>query len=84
MTEELLSHFHLIIGEKINHKYIEHLYNDPEVRLALHNVFVLLLKDQGALSGELAGNGTGYAISVENHYRTGPQKHGKSLFTFLR
>ena len=83
MTEELLSYFHLLIGEEINYKYIERLYNDPEVRLALHNVFVLLLKDEGAISGDLSGDGTGYAVSVENHYRTGPQKHGKKFVHFF-
>ena len=79
----MLNYSHLLTGKEINHKYIKHLHNDPEIRLALHNVSVLLLKDENALSGDLSGDGTGYAISVENHYQTGPQKHGKKLFTSL-
>jgi transposase len=67
----------------VSYKYIERLYSDPEVKLVLHNVFVLLLKDEGAVSGELSEDGTGYAVSVENHYRTGPQKYGKKFVHFF-
>src|SRR3972149_13590 len=61
---------------------IERLYGDPEVKLALHNLFVLLLKEEGA-SGDYAGDGTGYSVSVENHYRTNPNKYGKKFVHFF-
>jgi transposase len=48
----------------------------------LHNVFVLLLKDE-SVSGDLAGDGTGYAVSVENHYRSSPEKYGKKFVHFF-
>ena len=47
-----------VFGVDVSYKYIERLYSDPEVKLALHNLFVLLLKDEGT-SGDLAGDGTG-------------------------
>jgi transposase len=60
-------------------KYIERLYIDLEVKLALHNLFVLLLKEEGT-SGDLAGDGTGYSVSVENHTELTLVSLGKSLF----
>jgi transposase len=70
-------------GLKINYKYIERLYNDSEIKLVLYNVFILLIKDGGGVKGDLAGDGTGYALSVEHHYRTGPQKEGKKYIYFF-
>ena len=34
-------------------------------------------------SGDLAGDGTGYSVSVENHYRTNPNKYGKKFVHFF-
>jgi transposase len=83
MAEQSLHYFQPLFGVDVSYKYIERLYSDPEVKLVLHNVFVLLLKGEGAVSGELSGDGTGYAVSVENHYRTGPQKYGKKFVHFF-
>jgi len=65
-AEESLQYFQPLFGVDVSYKYIERLYSDPEVKLALHNLFVLLLKEEGN-SGDLAGDGTGYSVSVENH-----------------
>ena len=67
-AKESLQYFQPLFGVDVSYKYIERLYSDPEVKLALHNLFVLLLKEEGN-SGDLAGDGTGYSVSVENHYR---------------
>jgi len=49
----------------------------------LHNVFVLLLKDE-KVSRDLSGDGTGYAVSVANqHYRSHPEKYGKKFVHFF-
>jgi transposase len=53
-----------------------------KVKLALHNLFVLLLKDKG-VSGELSGDGTGYSVRVNSHYRSDPKKHGKKYVHFF-
>lgn len=82
LAEESLQYFQPLFGVDVSYKYIERLYGDPEVKLALHNLFVLLLKNEGA-SGDLAGDGTGYSVSVENHYRTNPNKFGKKFVHFF-
>ncbi|MDR1993350.1 MAG: hypothetical protein LBQ98_07665 [Nitrososphaerota archaeon] len=40
MTQNILSCLEPFTGLKINYKYIEQLYNDPEIKLILYNVFV--------------------------------------------
>lgn len=82
LAEESLQYFQPLFGVDVSYKYIERLYSDPEVKLALNNLFVLLLKDE-AVSGDLAGDGTGYSVSVENHYRTHPNKYGKKFVHFF-
>ncbi len=70
--------FEPLFGFKVSYKTIERLYSDEEVKLALHNLFILLLKDEG-VSGEFAGDGTGYSLTVTKHYRNGPKKRGKDF-----
>ena len=80
--EEALEFFQPLFGVDVSYKYIERLYSDQEVKLALHNVFVLLLKEEGT-TGDLAGDGTGYSVKVESHYRTDPNKNGKKYVHFF-
>ena len=82
LAEESLGYFQPLFGVDVSYKYIERLYSDPEVKLTLHNLFVLLLKEEGA-SGDYAGDGTGYSVSVENHYRSDPKKYGKKFVHFF-
>jgi len=81
-VEEALEVFQPLFGVDVSYKYIERLYSDPEVKLALHNLFVILLKDEEP-SGDLAGDGTGYSVSVESHYRSDPKKFGKKYVHFF-
>lgn len=81
-VEDALECFQPLFGVDVSYKYIERLYSDPEVKLALHNLFVLLLKDEG-ISGDFAGDGTGYSVKVESHYRNDPKKFGKKYVHFF-
>ena len=81
-AEQSLGYFQPLFGVDVSYKYIERLYSDPEVKLALHNLFVLLLKEED-VSGDYSGDGTGYSVSVENHYRTNPNKYGKKFVHFF-
>jgi len=54
------------------------LYSDEEVKLALHNLFILLLREEG-VSGEFAGDGTGYSMTITRHYRSNPKKKSKDF-----
>lgn len=75
-VEDLLELFEPLFGFKVSYKSIERLYSDEEVKLVLHNLFLLLLRDEG-VSGEFSGDGTGYSLTVEKHYRSSPKKKGK-------
>ena len=77
-----LACFQPLFGVDVSYKYIERLYSDPEVKLALHNLFVLLLKDEGT-SGDLAGDGAGYSVRVDSHYRSDPKKFGEKFVHFF-
>ena len=81
-AEEALGCFQPLFGVDVSYKYIERLYGDPYVKLTLHNLFVLLLKEEKA-SGDLAGDGTGCSVSVESHYRSDPKKYGKKHVHFF-
>jgi len=77
-VEELLELFEPLFGFKVSYKSIERLYSDEEVRMALHNLLILLLKDEG-VSGEFAGDGTGYSLTITKHYRSNPKKRSKEF-----
>lgn len=81
-VEEALEVFQPLFGVDVSYKYIERLYSDPEVKVALHNLFILLLKDEGS-SGNLSGDGTGYSVRVDNHYRSDPNKFSKKYIHFF-
>lgn len=80
--EEALELFQPLFGFDVSYKYIERLYSDEEVKLALHNLFILLLMEEGT-SGNFSGDGTGFSIKVEHHYRSDPKKHGKKYLYFF-
>jgi transposase len=71
LAEESLQYFQPLFGVDVSYKYIERLYGDPEVKLALHNLFILLLKEEG-VSGDYARDGTGYSVSVEKSLSNSP------------
>jgi transposase len=74
--EDLLVLFESLFEFRRSYKFIERLYSDLEVQLVLHNLFVLMVQEEGT-SGQYAGDGTGYALTIEQHYREAPQKSGK-------
>jgi len=82
-VEDLLVMFGPLFGINANYKYIERLYSDEQVKTVLHNLFILLLQDEG-VSGDLSGDGTGYSLTVTKHYRTSPQKKGKGYIYAFR
>ena len=71
--EALLAFLGPVFDVSVGYKTIERLYSDEEVELVLNNLFVLLLEEIG-VSGHTAGDGTGYALSADEHYRSSPEK----------
>ena len=82
-VEDLLGMFEPLFGVTVSYKYIERLYSDEEVKTVLHNLFILLLKEDG-ISGDFSGDGTGYSLTVTKHYRTNPKKKGKGYLYVFR
>jgi transposase len=74
--EDMLVTFEPLFEFQRSYKFIERLYSDLEVQLVLHNLFVLMVAKEG-VSGQYAGDGTGYALTIEQHYRKAPQKKGQ-------
>lgn len=74
--EEILILLQPLFDTAVSYKTIERLYSDEEVRLVLHNLFILLLRDEG-VSGDITGDGTGYSVTVTKHYRSNPHKKGR-------
>jgi transposase len=74
--EDMLIAFEPLFELQRSYKFIERLYSDPEVQLTLHNLFVLMVGIEG-VSGKYAGDGTGYALTIGQHYRIAPQKKGQ-------
>lgn len=62
-----------VFDVEVSYKTIERLYSDEEVGLVLHNLFLLLLAEEG-VSGQTAGDGTGYSLQAGKHYRASPEK----------
>lgn len=82
-VEDLLGMFEPLFGVTVSYKSIERLYSDEEVKTVLHNLFILLLKEEG-VSGDFSGDGTGYSMTVTKHYRTNPKKKGKGYLYVFR
>jgi len=82
-VEDLLGMFEPLFGVIVSYKYIERLYSDDEVKMVLHNLFILLLREEG-VSGDFSGDGTGYSLTVTKHYRTSPKKKGNGYLYVFR
>ncbi|KXA93429.1 transposase [candidate division MSBL1 archaeon SCGC-AAA259E19] len=73
--EIILSMLGPVFGVNVSYKTIERLYSDEEVRMVLHNLFLLLL-EKSDVSGDCSGDGTGYSLQTGKHYRSESKKNG--------
>ena len=73
--EAILSLLGPAFGVDVSYKTIERLYSDEEVKMVLHNLFLLLL-DEENISGDCSGDGTGYSLQAGKHYRSEGKKRG--------
>ena len=74
--EDMLILLSPLFNKPVSYKTIERLYSDEDVRLVLHNLFMLLLDDEG-VSGNMSGDGTGYTLTVTKHYASSPKKKSR-------
>jgi len=70
MMENLLDLFSIFFEIDISYKTIERLYSDDEVRLALSNLFNLIIKEKGIKEIDASGDATGYSLTIKTHYQS--------------
>ena len=66
--------FSLLSNVDVSYKTIERLYSDEAVKLAIFNLYSLLLKKKGIEKADCGGDGTGHALCIRKHYATEAQK----------
>lgn len=70
----MIDAFSLLSGVDISYKTVERLYSDPEVEMAIHNLHILILKKKGVKNIDASGDGTGYSLSIREHYASEVEK----------
>lgn len=75
--EDIVVFFQPLFGFQVSYKTIERLYSDEEVKLVLWNLHSILIEE--SQPENLSGDGTGYSISIKNHYRSDPKKKAKKF-----
>jgi len=68
LTSNLLELFSLMFDIEVSYKYIERLYSDEEVKLALCNLSILIIKEKGIENIDCCGDATGYSLTISKHY----------------
>lgn len=68
MMASMLAVFSLLSGIDVSYKTVERLYSDPEVEMAIYNLHILILKKKGVKNVDACGDGTGYSLTIRNHY----------------
>lgn len=66
--------FSLITGIDRSYKTIERLYSDPEVNVALFNLWILILKKKKVREVDTCGDATGFGLFISKHYLSYVQK----------
>jgi len=70
----MLDLFCILMGIDISYKTVERLYSDIELKMALHNLYVLLLEKKSIKEIDACGDATGYSLIVRKHYASIVQK----------
>lgn len=52
----------------ISYKTVERIYEDQKVFLVLHNIHNLILSEKDIKNSHSCGDGTGYVLSIKDHY----------------
>ncbi|MFH0837486.1 MAG: ISNCY family transposase [Candidatus Aenigmatarchaeota archaeon] len=66
--------FQWLTDISVSYKTIERLYSDEQVILVLHNMHILILKKKGIEEADCSGDGTGYTLTIKQHYSSYAQK----------
>lgn len=66
--------FSLLSDIDISYKSVERLYSDEEVFLVLLNLHSLILRKKGISNPDCTGDGTGYSLTIKQHYASSAKK----------
>jgi len=67
-TTCLLELFSLMFNIDVSYKYLERLYSDSDVIMALNSLFTLIIKEKKINNIDCCGDATGYSLSISKHY----------------
>lgn len=81
-TARLLPLFGGLPKISTSYKTVERLYSDPLVSMAIHNMFVIMVRRKGITNVDTSGDGTGYGLTVTKHYSTNVRKENGKKKTF--
>jgi transposase len=71
---EMLLLFAYLQGINVSYKTIERLYDDQRIRIVLLNMNSLILKELNITSSHASGDGTGFMLSIKEHYASSAQR----------
>ena len=71
---EMLILFAYLQNIDISYKTIERLYDDERIKIILFNMNSLIHKELNLTSSNASGDGTGFMLSIKEHYATVAQK----------
>lgn len=66
--------FSLLSDIDVSYKTVERFYSDHEVIAVLHNLHRLILQKKGVKESDTSGDGTGYSLTIKEHYASKAQK----------
>ena len=75
----LLPLFSLFDEVDISYKTVERAYSNPLVKMIIHNMFIILVKNKKIKQADLTGDGTGYSLTITKHYRSIREKAGEKI-----
>ena len=77
----LLPMFTTLKDIKTSYKTIQRAYSNTIVKMIIHNLFILLVKEKKIKYPHTSGDGTGYSLSVTRHYRSVREQKGETVKT---
>ena len=74
MFSNMLVIFSVLSGIDVSYKSVERLYSDLAVIFAIHNLYILILKNKSMDSSEATGDGIGYSLTIKKNYESHAQR----------
>jgi transposase len=76
---DLMPMFAFLDNVQTSYKTIQRAYSSPMVRMIIHNMFIVLVKQKGIKRPDTTGDGTGYSLTITKHYRSVRESKGEAV-----